>query len=228
MGYVDVVGSAYLAHPTSISFIMLGVRFSSLLALVLLAGAAIAAPAESDDARLIQFKDASGALQTEWVSTVALDYLSENRGNIERTADELTGVSSAALDAITSVNRGPGFLDVTGFREEVAPSKRSLTKRAYAAPSPAKYPFLQSTYFGQVDADGLYDIVDTLSNNYTTRAYRSTNARAPALWIQQQFQASLGSSNVQLIENSFNQPNGELFQSSVSGDPNLRVHSLWL
>ncbi|KAL1696740.1 hypothetical protein GGG16DRAFT_99136 [Schizophyllum commune] len=186
---------------------MHGLRFSSMLALVLLAGAAIAAPAESDDARLIQIKDASGALKTEWVAAAALNYLAENRGNIDRTTDELTGVSSTALDAITRVNRGPGFLDVTGFKEEGAPSKRSLTKRAYAAPSPSKYPFLQSTYFGQVDADGLYDIVDTLSNNYTTRAYRSTNARAPALWIQQQFQASLGSSNVQLIENSFNQPN---------------------
>ena len=184
--------------------------WTTVLALVTLASSVVASPAHSDDARLIQFRDASGTIQTEWVPTVALNYLAQSHDNVDRTADELDGMSFAAIDAISSVRRGPGFLDVTAFEEEGAPSKRSLTKRAYAAPSPSKYPFLQSTYFGQVDADGLYDIVDTLSNNYTTRAYRSTNARAPALWIQQQFQASLGSSNVQLIENSFNQPNGEL------------------
>lgn len=195
-------------HPSFATVNMiLGLRFS-LSALVLLFGSIAAAPSQSQDARLIQFKDAAGALQTEWVSTTALEYLAEHRGSVDRTADDVASMSSTALDAITSVTRGPGFLDVTNFQgNNTTTEKRALRNRAFTAPSPSKYPFLQSTYFRQVSADGLYDTVDSLSNNFTTRAYRSSNARAPATWVQQQFQSAVGSSNVDLVENSFNQPN---------------------
>lgn len=185
---------------------MLWPRFSSLLALVLIFNSVHAAPSQLGDARLIQFKDASGDLQTEWVPQAALNYLAGSRGSVDRTADIVADMSSAALDAITSVNRGPGFLDVTEFQNTVT-EKRALKKRAYATPNPSNYPFLQDTYFNQVSADGLYDIVDVLSNNFTTRGYHSSVARAPALWIQQQFEGIVGSANVTLVENSFNQPN---------------------
>ncbi|KAL1748178.1 hypothetical protein HDZ31DRAFT_30201 [Schizophyllum fasciatum] len=186
---------------------MLGLRFVPLLSFVLLVAAGATSPAQADGARLIKFKDAAGAVRTEWVSATALEYLAKNHGSVDRTAEELAGVPAVAIDAITSAKRCPGYLDVTDFQDEAPSAMRSMAKRTYDAPDPSKYPFLQDTYFKQVKADGLYDIVDTLSNNFTTREYRSENARAPALWIQEQFQAILGDSNVQLIENSFDQPN---------------------
>ena len=174
-------------------------QFRSLLALVSLA-AAVAA----QGSRLVQYSPAPGAIATEWVDALAL--VSIQNG----TLDGLTGVSEDFLAAVRAAKRGPGYLDITESQDDVKSARLSVARVAsYTAPNPANYPFLKNTYFGQVQAAKMRTVVDVLSNNFTTRAYRSSNARAPALWIQQQFAASAGSSNVELVENSFNQPNGE-------------------
>ncbi|KAI5892200.1 Zn-dependent exopeptidase [Schizophyllum commune H4-8] len=120
-------------------------------------------------------------------------------------------MSLAAIDAISSVRRGPGFLDITqskGTQTPGASAPPPSAERVYPPPDPSRYPFLQSRFFKQVNATGLYNTVDTLSNGYTTRAYQSPNARAPALWVQDQFKAVFGSGNVRLLENpDFDQPN---------------------
>ena len=187
--------------------------WTTVLALVTLASSVVASPAHSDDARLIQFRDASGTIQTEWVPAVALNYLAKSHDNVDRTADELDGMSLAAIDAISSVRRGPGFLDITESKGTQTPSAYvppPSAERVYPPPDPSKYPFLQSRFFKQVNATGLYNTVNVLSNNYTTRAYQSPNARAPALWVRDQFRGVVGSGYVRLVENpTFNQPNGE-------------------
>jgi hypothetical protein len=60
--------------------------------------------------------------------------------------------------------------------------------------------------FNSITASGLSSTVSTLSS-YTTRYYKSTNAAAPATWIQTQFSSAAGSANVKTIANSFSQPN---------------------
>lgn len=75
----------------------------------------------------------------------------------------------------------------------------------YPTPDTSKYPELVDM-FAQVTAQGLGWTIGNLSN-FTTRYYRSANARAPALWLQEQFAEVVGDENVVLVENSFNQPN---------------------
>ncbi|KAL1664644.1 hypothetical protein GGF50DRAFT_127039 [Schizophyllum commune] len=120
-------------------------------------------------------------------------------------------MSLAAIDAISSVRRGPGFLDITESKGTQTPSAYippPSAERVYPLPVPSKYPFLQSRFFKQVNATGLYNTVNVLSNNYTTRAYQSPNARAPALWVRDQFRGVVGPGYVKLVENpTFNQPN---------------------
>ncbi|EJD47064.1 hypothetical protein AURDEDRAFT_163672 [Auricularia subglabra TFB-10046 SS5] len=60
--------------------------------------------------------------------------------------------------------------------------------------------------FAQVSADGLGWTFGNLSA-FTTGYSRSTGARDPALWLQSQFSDVVGTENVVLVENSFNQPN---------------------
>ncbi|KAI0321067.1 hypothetical protein OF83DRAFT_1162019 [Amylostereum chailletii] len=178
-------------------------QFTSLLAIVALAASVACAPTTSQDSRLIQFRPTSGEIKTEWISSSALASIQSD--NFDRSASELSGVSDELIESVRGARRGPGFLDITDFQDKA--STASAQRQAYPTPDPSKHTVLKDKFFGQVSAAKLRSTVDSLSNNFTTRAYRGKNARAPALWIQTQFAAAAGSANVQLIENSFDQPN---------------------
>ncbi|KAG7094538.1 hypothetical protein E1B28_005366 [Marasmius oreades] len=98
---------------------------------------------------------------------------------------------------------GAGFVDITGSEGGV----RSLevTTPDFPTPDPSKHPEL-IPMLAKAKASEIEGYVTQLSTAYATRYYRSTNARAPALWIQSQFSSWFGSSQ-KLAENSFDQPN---------------------
>ncbi|KAJ3493515.1 hypothetical protein NLJ89_g11002 [Agrocybe chaxingu] len=165
------------------------------------------------DAHLIKFGFADD--QVEWISPAALELLREAHVDLTQGVDavraahpELAGVSDTVINRLGNHTiRGPGFIDITGF-EFVRRASFDLEARAVypTQPTPSKYPALTSM-FNSVNAAGLQSTVQTLSNGYTTRHYRSTNAAAPATWIQTQFTNAAGSANVRTIANTFNQPN---------------------
>ncbi|EJD41958.1 hypothetical protein AURDEDRAFT_168951 [Auricularia subglabra TFB-10046 SS5] len=102
----------------------------------------------------------------------------------------------------------PAFIDITV--NEPAPTHCSFAAAAvtYTTPDAMRYSKL-ADMFVQVSAEGLSWTIGNLSS-FTTRYYRSTSARDPALWLQSQFADIMGTENVVLVENPFNQPNGAL------------------
>ncbi|CAE6527697.1 unnamed protein product [Rhizoctonia solani] len=163
------------------------------------------------DARLIKF--GFGADEVEWIPQGALTILREGHVDLTKGTDalraahpELGGLSDAVINRLGNhTRRGAGFIDITGM-EYVRHGEPNLQARAtYPTPTPSKYPAL-TTMFNSISASGLKSTVSTLSS-YTTRYYKSTNAAAPATWIQTQFTSAAGSANVKTIANSFSQPN---------------------
>ncbi|KDN42380.1 hypothetical protein RSAG8_06871, partial [Rhizoctonia solani AG-8 WAC10335] len=101
---------------------------------------------------------------------------------------------------------GPGYVDITDSPSSSSIRSRAVVDPNYPTPNPSAHPEL-TPMLAMVTASEIKSYVNQLSTAYATRYYRSTNARAPALWIQSQFASWLGSSQAKLAENSFNQPN---------------------
>ncbi|KAG7094537.1 hypothetical protein E1B28_005365 [Marasmius oreades] len=119
---------------------------------------------------------------------------------------------------------GPGYMDITADSEVEARSleERQVTVPNFPTPDPSQHPEL-TPMLAKVTASEIKGYVTQLSTAYATRYYRSTNARAPALWIQSQFSSWLGSSQTKLAENSFDQPNVIGRIEAKSGDPNAPI-----
>jgi len=170
------------------------------------------------------------ANDTAWFTPAALERLHDAlhdgaRASLTSLSAEpaFAGVDPRALTALTRerFGCGPGYIDLTDATLPAvdAPAGTLPLELNFAAvdddvttfatfptPSPAAYPELTSM-FAKVSGTGLNDIVRILSTNFTTRYYRSTIARQSALWIRDRFTSIVGSANVALVENSFDQPN---------------------
>ncbi|KZV97972.1 Zn-dependent exopeptidase [Exidia glandulosa HHB12029] len=182
------------------------------LAPLLLAAATVVV---ASDERLIRY--GPGVDDTARVSEAALDFI-RTTPSIDASHPALAGVDPSFLAALASrpQKTGPGFLDLTEVTlpdldgntlslETPTEPLVAFADAPYPTPNATKYPELASL-FPQVSAQGLGWTIGNLTN-FTTRYYRSTIARDSAVWIQGQFAASAGASNVVFIENSFNQPN---------------------
>ncbi|GAB1523366.1 Peptidase family M28 protein [Rhizoctonia solani] len=101
---------------------------------------------------------------------------------------------------------GPGYVDITDSGPSSSIKSRAVVAPNYPTPNPSAHPEL-TPMLAMVTASEIKSYVSQLSTGYATRYYRSTNARAPSLWIQSQFASWLGTSQAKLAENSFNQPN---------------------
>ncbi|QRV98389.1 Peptidase family M28 protein [Ceratobasidium sp. AG-Ba] len=102
---------------------------------------------------------------------------------------------------------GAGYVDITDSPETSADSKLlAVTAPTYPTPNPSAHPEL-TPMLSMVTASEIKSYVNQLSTAYATRYYRSTNAAAPANWIQSQFASWLGASQSKLVSNSFAQPN---------------------
>ncbi len=195
------------------------------LALEVLDVAAASSGAHTEDMRLIRWSSDAGS--TAYIPMAAISYLSSKGVRIDPTSPILQGVPQAFVDHMArrpARSRGPGYLDLTevGLRE--SESKLEKRQTIFPSPAPALHPEI-SAMFPAISASGLKSTVVTLSTNFSTRYYKSANARAPALWIQSQFVAAAGASNVKLVENTFDQPNGAHpgYRRGVSADHYLTV-----
>ncbi|QRV84326.1 Peptidase family M28 protein [Ceratobasidium sp. AG-Ba] len=102
---------------------------------------------------------------------------------------------------------GAGYVDITDSPRSSAESKLlAVTAPTYPTPNPSAHPEL-TPMLSMVTASEIKSYVNQLSTAYATRYYRSTNAAAPANWIQSQFASWLGASQSKLVSNSFAQPN---------------------
>ncbi|KAG8742877.1 hypothetical protein FRC10_000797 [Ceratobasidium sp. 414] len=102
---------------------------------------------------------------------------------------------------------GPGYIDITDYPVSGIKSKlAAVTAPTYPTPDPSAHPEL-TPMLAMVTASEIKSYVNQLSTAYATRYYRSTNASAPANWIQSQFASWLGASQSKLFTNSFSQPN---------------------
>ncbi|CUA67116.1 Leucine aminopeptidase A [Rhizoctonia solani] len=86
---------------------------------------------------------------------------------------------------------GPGYVDITDSPSSSSIRSRAVVAPNYPTPNPSAHPEL-SPMLAMVTAAEIKS---------------STNARAPAAWIQSQFASWLGSSQSKFAENSFSQPN---------------------
>ncbi|KAH7102405.1 Zn-dependent exopeptidase [Auriculariales sp. MPI-PUGE-AT-0066] len=187
-------------------------------------------PVSSGDVHMIKF--GPGANDTAWVHIAALDLLHDvlhasethSRANLLTLASHplLVGTDARFIEALAfgeHLGCGPGYMDLSeavmpAINEPgpVVPLELAMgtgnvgVATTFPTPNPADYPEL-TNMFAQVDGAGLIATVSTLSNNFTTRYYRSTVGRNSALWIQDQFATAVGMDNVVLVENSFDQPN---------------------
>ncbi|EJD44493.1 Zn-dependent exopeptidase [Auricularia subglabra TFB-10046 SS5] len=171
--------------------------------MLVLAPLLLALPALAQE-RLVRY--GPGANDTTRVPAGALAVL-RHSPSVDTAHPALADVDRAFLAALAARPNQftPGFIDITD--NEPAPARSSFAAAAvtYPAPNATKYPELAGM-FAQVSADGLGWTIGNLSA-FTTRYYRSTSARDPALWLQSQFSDVVGAENVALVENSFNQPN---------------------
>ncbi|KAL0060932.1 hypothetical protein AAF712_012268 [Marasmius tenuissimus] len=115
---------------------------------------------------------------------------------------------------------GPGYVDITDG--DVKPALESRQTPSYPTPNPSAHPEL-TPMLAMVTASELKSYVTSLSTDFATRYYRSTNASASATWIQSQFSSWLGSSQVKAISNSFAQPNIVGRIEAKSGNANAPI-----
>ncbi|KAG8775958.1 hypothetical protein FRC12_001175 [Ceratobasidium sp. 428] len=102
---------------------------------------------------------------------------------------------------------GAGYRDITDDSvSDVKLKPAAVVAPTYPTPNPSAHPEL-TPMLSMVTASEIKSYVNQLSTAYATRYYRSTNAAAPANWIQSQFATWLGASQSKLFTNSFNQPN---------------------
>ncbi|KAF9257270.1 Zn-dependent exopeptidase, partial [Marasmius fiardii PR-910] len=116
---------------------------------------------------------------------------------------------------------GPGFIDITSTKLKAGKSP-GFTMVDFPPPDPSKHPEL-APMLAKVNASEIKGYVTQLSTEFATRCYRSTDARAPAIWIQKQFASWLGDSQVKLAENDFDQPNVIARIEAKSGDANASI-----
>ncbi|KAF9259238.1 Zn-dependent exopeptidase [Marasmius fiardii PR-910] len=141
-----------------------------------------------------------------------------------------TSISDEAIEELQGRYQrrlwGPGFVDITVGDDDVEARElleaRQVTAPTFPEPDPSRHPEL-SPMLAKVTAEEIKGYVNQLSTAYATRYYRSTNARAPATWIQSEFASWLGSSQVKLVENSFNQPNVVARIEAKSGNANAPI-----
>ncbi|EUC62584.1 bacterial leucyl aminopeptidase, partial [Rhizoctonia solani AG-3 Rhs1AP] len=86
---------------------------------------------------------------------------------------------------------GPGYVDITDSPSSSSIRSRAVVAPNYPTPNPSAHP----------------ELTPMLAMVTASEIKLSTNARAPATWIQSQFASWLGSSQAKLVENSFSQPN---------------------
>jgi hypothetical protein len=163
----------------------------------------------TQDLRLIRWS--SGPDNTAYIPSNALQYLRSHHDQINVTSPILDDVPKAFVKHMLHQQRGPGFLDLTEVDSlELADLEEPEAFQApsFPTPLPALHPEVVPM-LRDVSSQDLYNIVKFLSTNFSTRYYRSANAAAPSLWIRDQFLAATSnSSNVQLFNNTFDQPNG--------------------
>ncbi|KAH7098035.1 Zn-dependent exopeptidase [Auriculariales sp. MPI-PUGE-AT-0066] len=174
------------------------------------------------DLRLVRYGPKPDDVAT--VPIEALEAIHGPDGHHDISAlDNFPDLNAGFVEAMTNHKRGPGFLDLTGLDPIPGPSEAARFAATYPTPNATAHPNL-ATYFTQISVSSLTSTITTLAS-YTTRYYKSTNARAPALWVYNSFVSLLGSSSVTLFENtpSFNQPNViariEGSNSSLSNEP---------
>ncbi len=164
--------------------------------------------AHTHDMRLIRWSGEEGS--TAHIPTAAFSYLT-NGVHVDPASPIMHGVPKAFVDhmaRISARSRGNAYLDLTEVGPKTDdPSVREKGGTSFPSPNPTSHPEI-SAMFANISASGLRSTVEALSTKFTTRYYLSENARAPALWIQSQFVDVVGSENVRLVENSFDQPNG--------------------
>ncbi|KAG9087032.1 hypothetical protein FRC06_002769 [Ceratobasidium sp. 370] len=145
------------------------------------------------------------------------------------TPDSLAGVRASLNDILTGSSIsdeaieqlqghfqrklwGPGYVDVTDLTYDIIGDKAQTHFVApvpvpkYPKPDPSAHPELEPM-LKMVNSSEIRSYVAHLSTEYSTRYYRSANARDPAIWVQSQFASWLGKNQSQLVENKFKQPN---------------------
>ncbi|CCA70750.1 related to aminopeptidase [Serendipita indica DSM 11827] len=183
-----------------------------------------------DNARLLRFS----ATHTEWISNTALEYLLEQRHQYLPGSRETVGfvhTSSVNVDGLRNANKAlldgisdeairalagregfkVGYIDITETydgttnHDEAKTNEASRAALPYSAVDPTAHPDYKALA-AMVSAQELRNIVGNLSTTFPTRYYRSTNARAPSLWIQS-YMSKFTNVSATLFENTFNQPN---------------------
>ncbi|KAG8700505.1 hypothetical protein FRC08_004659 [Ceratobasidium sp. 394] len=143
----------------------------------------------------------------------------ESLADVRTSLDDILLGSSISDEAIEQLQGhfqrklwGPGYVDVTDSTNDIISDKSQIHFVApasvpkYPKPDPSAHPELEPM-LKMVNSSEIKSYVAHLSTKYTTRYYRSRNARDPAVWVQSQFASWLGKNQSQLIENEFNQPN---------------------
>jgi hypothetical protein len=148
---------------------------------------------------------------TAYIPSRALDYLRNQQAQIDASSRILDGVPRAFVDhMIHRRRRGPGFLDLTEVGTSNSEDTKTFLTPTFHSPESSLHPEVEAM-FRDVSPQGLHDIVQFLSTNFSTRYYQSTNARAPSLWIRDQFVAATSdAANVRLFNHTWDQPSGKL------------------
>ncbi|KAL0564811.1 hypothetical protein V5O48_017228 [Marasmius crinis-equi] len=141
------------------------------------------------------------------LSTDSLRAARESFANVTSTTGST--ISDEAIEELQGRYQrklwGAGYVDITDEGPRVSLEARQSTP-TYPTPNPSAHPEL-TPMLAMVTASEIKGYVNQLSTAFATRYYRSTNASAPATWIQSQFASWLGSSQVKAVANSFSQPN---------------------
>ncbi|KAG8804445.1 hypothetical protein FRC17_005967, partial [Serendipita sp. 399] len=180
------------------------------------------------DSRLLRFSPT----HAEWVSSAALEYLLEFRhatddhghwvavspssidvGAIRKSNSLLRDVSDAAIRALAGREGFKvGYVDITDSTDDVTQDSGLISSQEdarLALPYPTVDASAHPDYkalAAMVSVSELRNIVSNLSTTFSTRYYRSANARAPSTWIQS-YMSSFTNVSATLFENTFNQPN---------------------
>jgi hypothetical protein len=154
---------------------------------------------------------------TAYIPLNALDYLRNQQDQIDASSQILDGVPRAFVDhMIHRRRRGPGFLDLTEVGTSNAEDTKTFQAPTFHSPEASLHPEVEAM-FRDVSPRDLHDIVEFLSTNFSTRHYLSTNARAPSLWIRDQFVAATSdAANVRLFNHTWDQPSGKLVKDEGS------------
>ncbi|KZV85642.1 Zn-dependent exopeptidase [Exidia glandulosa HHB12029] len=156
---------------------------------------------DSGDNALRLVRYGPGVNDTTRVQAVALDALVGGASPFSYLDVDASLVSALAARQ----GAGPGFIDLTDV--DLNLPKAVVLTAPYPTPNATKYPEIIEDMFPLVSATGLGWTIGNLSQEFSTRYYKSLRARDPALWLSDRFVEAVGKDNVAFLENKFNQPN---------------------